>query len=99
MPVRVPEERWGRQGSKLRPRDYESPALTTAALPRASDLGFCPPSVFLSQGVPCSYMPSLLESDDSPVIRVASQIDGKPPFSDCRSYSSHTRRTSEGASR
>src|SRR5664279_2872041 len=28
---------WGRQGSNLRPRDYESPALTTELLPRASD--------------------------------------------------------------
>jgi enoyl-CoA hydratase/carnithine racemase len=26
---------WGRQGSNLRPRDYESPALTTELLPRA----------------------------------------------------------------
>jgi hypothetical protein len=25
---------WGRQGSNLRPRDYESPALTTELLPR-----------------------------------------------------------------
>jgi hypothetical protein len=27
---------WGRQGSNLRPRDYESPALTTELRPRAT---------------------------------------------------------------
>ena len=27
---------WGRQGSNLRPRDYESPALTTELLPRGA---------------------------------------------------------------
>jgi hypothetical protein len=31
--------RWGRQGSNLRPRDYESPALTTELLPRRSRHG------------------------------------------------------------
>src|SRR5580692_5545958 len=31
-----PGPRWGRQGSNLRPRDYESPALTTELLPRGS---------------------------------------------------------------
>ena len=39
-PVNAPEIRpcasllWGRQGSNLRPRDYESPALTTELRPR-----------------------------------------------------------------
>src|ERR1700689_4475363 len=41
LPRPVPEERrpsWGREGSNLRPRDYESPALTTELRPLA-----CPP--------------------------------------------------------
>jgi hypothetical protein len=36
--------RWGRQGSNLRPRDYESPALTTELRPRPSSGGNLPRS-------------------------------------------------------
>jgi hypothetical protein len=37
---------WGRQGSNLRPRDYESPALTTELLPPG--LVFCLAGLFNS---------------------------------------------------
>jgi hypothetical protein len=40
----VGQEVWGRQGSNLRPRDYESPALTTELLPLGWSMrdGLCP---------------------------------------------------------